>query len=288
MSDLIKTYAPAQLEELDETLRNISQQVTYVAGCTDIMIHQTHWSTARCLVNLNTVKEMRQTLQIEEQGVLIGASLPITDLFQHTVMQDKFAILIESCRQIGSIQIQNRATLGGNIANASPAGDTLPVLSVLKAELWIGPRRKGEFERLSLDKVMLGPGETSLGDNKYIAFIYLPYPVQPDLYWYFRKVGQRYSMAISKLSLALLGWKRGTTVQDVRICAGSVSAQVKRARLTEKLLNQKDFDLEVIKQASEQLMQEIKPITDIRSTKDYRKITAGRLLQEALTAWISE
>ena len=288
MSDLIKTYAPAQLEELDETLRSISQQVTYVAGCTDIMIHQTHWSTARCLVNLNTVKEMRQTLQIEEQGVLIGASLPITDLVQHTVMQDKFAILIESCRQIGSIQIQNRATLGGNIANASPAGDTLPVLSVLKAELWIGPRCKGEFERLSLDKVMLGPGETSLGDNKYIAFIYLPYPDQPDLYWYFRKVGQRYSMAISKLSLALLGWKRGTTVQDVRICAGSVSAQVKRARLTEKLLNQKDFDLEVIKQASEQLMQEIKPITDIRSTKDYRKITAGRLLQEALTAWISE
>ena len=288
MSDLIKTYAPAQLEELDETLRNISQQVTYVAGCTDIMIHQTHWSTARCLINLNTVKDMRQTLQIEEQGVLIGASLPITDLVQHTVMQDKFAILIESCRQIGSIQIQNRATLGGNIANASPAGDTLPVLSVLKAELWIGPRRKGEFERLSLDKVMLGPGETSLGDNKYIAFIYLPYPDQPDLYWYFRKVGQRYSMAISKLSLALLGWKRGTTVQDVRICAGSVSAQVKRARLTEKLLNQKDFDLEVIKQASEQLMQEIKPITDIRSTKDYRKITAGRLLQEALTAWISE
>ena len=288
MSDLIKTYAPAQLEELDEILRNISQQVTYVAGCTDIMIHQTHWSTARCLINLNTVKEMRQTLQIEEQGVLIGASLPITDLVQHTVMQDKFAILIESCRQIGSIQIQNRATLGGNIANASPAGDTLPVLSVLKAELWIGPRCKGEFERLSLDKVMLGPGETSLGDNKYIAFIYLPYPDQPDLYWYFRKVGQRYSMAISKLSLALLGWKRGTTVQDVRVCAGSVSAQVKRARLTEKLLNQKDFDLEVIKQASEQLMQEIKPITDIRSTKDYRKITAGRLLQEALIAWISE
>ena len=288
MSDLIKTYAPAQLEELDETLRNISQQVTYVAGCTDIMIHQTHWSTARCLINLNTVKEMRQTLQIEEQGVLIGASLPITDLVQHPLMQEKFAILIESCRQIGSIQIQNRATLGGNIANASPAGDTLPVLSVLKAELWIGPRRKGEFERLSLDKVMLGPGETSLGDNKYIAFIYLPYPDQPDLYWYFRKVGQRYSMAISKLSLALLGWKRGTTVQDVRICAGSVSAQVKRARLTEKLLNQKDFDLEVIKQASEQLMQEIKPITDIRSTKDYRKITAGRLLQEALIAWISE
>ena len=288
MSDLIKTYAPAQLEELDETLKNISQQVTYVAGCTDIMIHQTHWSTARCLINLNTVKEMRQTLQIEEQGVLIGASLPITDLVQHPLMQDKFPILIESCRQIGSIQIQNRATLGGNIANASPAGDTLPVLSVLKAELWIGPRRKGEFERLSLDKVMLGPGETSLGDNKYIAFIYLPYPDQPDLYWYFRKVGQRYSMAISKLSLALLGWKRGTTVQDVRICAGSVSAQVKRARLTEKLLNQKDFDLEVIKQASEQLMQEIKPITDIRSTKDYRKITAGRLLQEALIAWISE
>lgn len=288
MSGLIRTYSPAQLEELDETLKNISQQVTYVAGCTDIMIHQSHWSTARCLVNLNGVEEMRQTLQIEEQGVLIGASLPITDLIQHPVMQDKFAILMESCRQIGSIQIQNRATLGGNIANASPAGDTLPILSVLNAELWIGPRSKGEFGRLSLDKVMLGPGETSLDDNKYIAFIYLPYPDPQDPYWYFRKVGQRYSMAISKLSLAVLGWKRGKTIQDVRICAGSVSAQVKRARLTEKVLHKKDLNSKIIRQASEQLMQEIKPITDIRSTKDYRRITTGRLLQEALTGWISE
>jgi CO/xanthine dehydrogenase FAD-binding subunit len=288
MSDVIKTYSPSHIEELDETLKNITQSVIYIAGCTDIMIHQAQWHAASCLIDLNTVEEMRQTLHLEEKGVLIGASLPVINLIQHPVMQEKFAILIESCRQIGSIQIQNRATIGGNIANASPAGDTLPILSVLNAELWIGPRQKGEFDRLTLDQVMLGPGKNSLNGNKYIAFIYLPYPDPPDPYWYFRKVGQRYSMAISKLSLALLGWKRNNTIQDVRICAGSVSAQVKRARLTEKLLNQSDLELKLIRQASEQLMKEIKPITDIRSTKEYRKITAGRLLQEALTAWIAE
>jgi len=288
MSDVIRTYSPSHIEELDETLKNMTQSVTYIAGCTDIMIHQAQWSAASCLIDLNAVEEMRQTLHIEERGVLIGASLPVTNLIQHPVMQEKFAILMESCRQIGSVQIQNRATLGGNIANASPAGDTLPILSVLNAELWIGPRQKGEFERLSLDQVMLGPGENSLSGNKYIAFIYLPYPEPSDPYWYFRKVGQRYSMAISKVSLALLGWKTDNTVQDIRICAGSVSAQVKRARLTEKLLNKNDLDSKLIRKASEQLMKEIKPITDIRSTKEYRKNTAGRLLQEALAAWIAE
>jgi len=285
MMDPIITYSPSLLEELDEILKNLSGTVTYISGCTDIMIQPDRWSTARCLVNLNTVDEMRRTLQIEEHGVLIGASLPLTKLNQHPVLRNKFPILIESCRQIGSIQIQNRATLGGNIANASPAGDTLPVLSVLNAELWIGPRLKGDFERLALDEVMLGPGETSLGDNKYIAFIYLPFPDPPDPYWYFRKVGQRYSMAISKISLAVLGWKKGKTIQDIRICAGSVSPQIKRAGLTEKLLHNKDLDSKIIRKASEQLMKEIKPITDIRSTKEYRKVTAGRLLQEALATW---
>jgi CO/xanthine dehydrogenase FAD-binding subunit len=288
MSDVIRTYSPSHIEDLDETLINMTQSVTYIAGCTDIMIHHAQWRAASCLIDLNAVEEMRQTLHIEEQGVLIGASLPVTNLIQHPVMQKKFAILMESCRQIGSVQIQNRATLGGNIANASPAGDTLPILSVLNAELWIGPRQKGEFERLSLDQVMLGPGENSLNGNKYIAFIYLPYPEPSDPYWYFRKVGQRFSMAISKLSLAVLGWKKGKTVKDIRICAGSVSAQVKRARLTEKLLKENDLDSKMIGKAAGQLMKEIKPIGDIRSTKKYRKITAGRLLQEALGAWISE
>jgi xanthine dehydrogenase iron-sulfur cluster and FAD-binding subunit A len=95
-------------------------------------------------------------------------------------------------------------------------------------------------------------------------------------------------MAISKLSLAVLGWKEEQRVQDIRICAGSVSAQVKRARMTEKLLKGKNLTVELINLAADKLQQEIKPITDIRSTKAYRKMIAGRLLQEALAAWMRD
>jgi CO/xanthine dehydrogenase FAD-binding subunit len=285
MNDNIHMVSPADLVELDRILSKLRKPATYVAGATDIMIDKSRWEEARTLINLGTVRELVNTLKIGHEGVLVGASLPLTDIIHHQIIREKLPILVESCRQIGSVQIQNRATLGGNIANASPAGDTLPVLAVLNAELWIGPRSKGNFTKMSVDELMLGPGKTCLQQNQYIAYIYLPFPEPPDPYWYFRKVGQRYSMAISKLSLAVLGWKQGKYIQEIRICAGSVTPQIKRAVLTEKLLYNQELNSDVIEKAAGQLMKEIKPITDIRSTSSYRKSTAGRLLQEALAAW---
>jgi CO/xanthine dehydrogenase FAD-binding subunit len=193
---------------------------------------------------------------------------------------DKYPLLRESCRQIGSIQIQNRATLGGNIANASPAGDSLPVLSVYGAVLWLGPKRQGEFERISLEGIMCGPGKTALG-SRYIALIELP-PLAPGARSSFRKVGQRYSLAISKLSLAVLGWVNENRFQDIRISAGSVSPVVSRARLTERLLEGKPITGSLIMAASRQLSEEIAPISDIRSTESYRRKICGAALADAL------
>ena len=285
MNDRIDMVSPTDLAQLDHILAKLQKPPTFVAGATDIMIQKSRWEEARTLVNLGTVRELVNTLKIGHEGVLVGASLPLTDIIRHRIIRERLPILVESCRQIGSVQIQNRATLGGNIANASPAGDTLPVLAVLNAELWIGPRSKDNFTKMSVDELMVGPGKTCLQQNQYIAYIYLPFPEPPDPYWYFRKVGQRYSMAISKLSLAVLGWKQGKYIQEIRVCAGSVSPQIKRAALTEKLLYKRELNSDVIEKAAGQLIKEIKPITDIRSTSSYRKSTVGRLLQEALAAW---
>ena len=117
---------------------------------------------------------------------------------------------------------------------------------------------------------------------KDIAFIYIPFPKEKGLFWYFRKVGQRNALAISKLSLAVLGWKSAGKIQEIRICAGSVAPQVKRAIATENLLKDQELSEEIVEKARQSMMREVTPITDIRSTDIYRRRICGELLQEAL------
>jgi CO/xanthine dehydrogenase FAD-binding subunit len=278
----VKFACPTTIVELDDYLSQIDSSVRFVAGATDLLVQEKLWKNANNLVSVESVKELNQTLEIDENGVLIGASLPMTKLIFNPTINNKIPILVETCKLIGSVQIQNRATLGGNIANASPAGDSLPVLSVLNAELWIGPQKNDTYEKLSIEQIMRGPGQISLSYNRYIAFIYIPFPKQKNQFWYFRKVGQREAMAISKVSLAVLGWINDNIIEDIRICAGSVTAQIKRAFKTEKLLNGKTLSKEVIDYARNQFMQEVAPITDIRSTSEYRQKIAGELLRDAL------
>jgi CO/xanthine dehydrogenase FAD-binding subunit len=278
----IKYFCPKTIAELDEYINQNDSDITFVAGATDLLVQENIWKHSNNMVSLESVKELNQTLQVNENGVLIGASLPLTKIISNETLQSKIPILVEACKTIGSVQIQNRATLGGNIANSSPAGDSLPVLSVLNAELWIGPKNKNEYEKLNIKQIMTGPGEISLTNNRYIAFIYIPFPKIENQFWYFRKVGQREAMAISKVSLAVLGWKNKYKIEDIRICAGSVTAQIIRAYKTEDILRSNIITEEMIETGRNQLVNEIAPITDIRSTKEYRKKVAGELLREAL------
>ncbi len=280
-----KVFRPANLDELDALAAQTAEGVTYVAGATDLLVQEERWKSARILVDLTAVKALHATLEVRENGVLIGAAVPLSRLIRHPLIRERLPILVETCRQIGSVQIQNRASLGGNIANASPAGDTLPVLSVLEAELRIGPRQNGEFEKLSLDQVMLGPGQTSLNGNRYIAQIFIPFPPR-DAFWYFRKVGQRQALAISKVSLAVLGKKKEEKIEEIRICPGSVTPQIVRAQKTESLLRGQPLTEERIEKARAAIECEVSPITDIRSTTEYRRRITGELLREALYLWL--
>ena len=277
-------YRPKSLQELDKIIRENRAELTYIAGATDLMVQEERWKAASSLVDLTSVKEISETLEISDHQALIGAALPLAEIISNQTVQKKLPILVAACRQIGSVQIQNRATLGGNIANASPAGDSLPVLSVLDAELWIGPSHGGEFEKLKLDQVMLNPGETSLKENRYVAYISIPFPREANQFWYFRKVGQRKAMAISKVSLAVLGWISNGIIEAIRIAAGSVSPQITRATNTEAILNKQILNEDLIEKARRSIMEEVTPITDIRSTGEYRRRICGEMLREALSA----
>ena len=187
---------------------------------------------------------------------------------------------------IGSIQIQNRGTLGGNVGNASPAGDSLPVLCALDADVLIGPKVNGQFKKIKFSNYFTGFKTSILKDNEYIAYFSIPLESRNPSKWYFRKVGQRFSMAISKVSLAMLIWVENNTITKVNISTGSVNAVINRASKTEEFLIGKNLTNETIKNAVEIIKTEVKPIKDIRSNVEYRRHIAGELLKEALNVTI--
>lgn len=277
-----KIFSPNSIEELDRVVRQYRDKITFVAGATDIMVDSERWESVDYIIDFSAIPEISENIEEKKDGIYIGAALPVSAIMREKIIRNEFPLIIDPCKLLGSVQIQNRATLGGNIANASPAGDTIPVLNVYDSKLLIGPRYEGEFKIISIDDIMKYPGETLLKEGEYIYQIYLPFPEKRGQFKYFRKVGQRYAVAISKVSLAVLGWMENEKFSDIRICAGSVSPQVKRAVRTEKFLKNKKLSKETINAAAAVLKEEVKPITDIRSTANYRRDICGALLKEAL------
>ncbi|MFH0733968.1 MAG: FAD binding domain-containing protein [bacterium] len=279
---------PKSINELDEIALNSKEKFEFISGCTDLMVQNAKWDTLNNLIDLTSVKEMFSTIKIDGNYIIIGAAVPLTEIINSEIIKNNIPILSKCCSMIGSVQIQNRGTIGGNIGNASPAGDSLPSLNALDAELLIGPKINDSFKVVKLADFFVGFKKSILQENQYIAFIRIPITKNKPDYWYFRKVGQRYSMAISKVSLAMLVWKENNCIKDIRISTGSINAVIKRETNSENLLKNNLLNEEIINQAVEEIKNEVSPITDIRSNNIYRKHIAGELLKEALFLAIKE
>ena len=285
MKNEISLVRPRTIDELDSVLLQSNESWTFLAGGTDLLVQKDKWRKATHLVDLTSLPALHQTIEVQPDIIRIGAAVPYGEIIRHALLPKRLPILTYACEQIGAVQIQNRGTIGGNIANASPAGDTLPVLAVLNAELLIGPRKNGAFKRISLNDIMTGPGQIALEINEYIAFIEIPTPPENPL-WDFRKIGQRQALAISKLSLAVLLWKDHEKVKDVRIASGSVAPVIRRHLKTEAALKGRPLSAESIARAAEILKTEINPISDIRSDKEYRRQITANVLMDILHQWL--
>jgi CO/xanthine dehydrogenase FAD-binding subunit len=257
------------------------------AGGTDLMVvlEAGHLPPGRYV----SLQHCCELLGIDEtkDGVTIGAMTTYTEIRNSAVLSSRYPLLRRAASETGGVATQNRGTIGGNIANASPAADTPPALLVYDAELELvsasGTRRLpyGAFHR-GYKKMDLAPGEL-------IARIHLP-PRDPGWRDYYRKVGTRRAQAISKVCFAgailmdagAAGPEQSRGVADVRIALGSVAPTVIRATLTEDLLRGKSLDAASIAIAEKALASEIAPIDDIRSTARYRARVAANLLREFL------
>jgi xanthine dehydrogenase small subunit len=250
--------------------------VTPIAGGTDLMVRITgeFGEPPGRMLDLSRVDALKG-IALEAGGLVLGARTTYTEIRRSALVREHLPALVDAAATIGAIQIQNRGTLGGNIANASPAGDTLPILLAADASILVGGQR-GERE-IPAAEFFTGYRETALGQDELILHVTIPLPKGRELR--FRKVGTRRAQAISKVVMAT-AWRddgpRG--LADVRIALGSVAPTPIRATTTEAVLEGSLPIPEVADRAAESLAAEIAPIDDVRSTADYRRTVAARVL----------
>mgnify|MGYP001618458588 CR=1 FL=1 len=207
-------------------------------------------------------------------GVRIGAATTYADLLASDLVRRELPILHRAAREIGAAQIQERGTLGGNVATSSPVGDTLPVLLALDATVELastrGPRR------VPYAGFTTGYRRTALGPDELVAAILLPRrsPGQVD-FW--RKVGTRRAQAISKVVVAASAVLEGGRLRNVRLAMGAVADRPIRLARSEALLEGARPDPEIAQRLAAEVRAEIRPISDVRSTREYRLETAARL-----------
>ncbi len=260
--------------------RDGARAIQPIAGGTDLMVALTGelGEPPARIVDLWRIEAMRG-IAVEDGSLLLGALTTYTDLRRSTVCREHLPALVEAAATIGAAQIQNRGTLGGNIANASPAGDTLPVMLAADASFQLGSVR-GEREVAARD-FWTGYRATALAPDELIVRIRVPVPTGREMR--FRKVGTRRAQSISKVVMAL-AWRDGSEVRwsDVRLGLGSVAATPIRAAATEAVLEGAAPTPAVADLAADTLAGELRPIDDVRSTAEYRRVVAARVLHRLI------
>jgi CO/xanthine dehydrogenase FAD-binding subunit len=251
------------------------------AGGTDLMVLLEAGKLAEGnYLGLWNLAELRG-IDARDGGVTIGALTTYTDVRHHPVLQSEFPLLCRAAEETGGVATQNRGTIGGNIANASPAADTPPALLVYDAEIELVSVRG--TRRMAYDRFHLGYKKMDLAPDELVARVILPRRPAPGSQYY-RKVGTRRAQAISKVCFAAamdVDGARGI-VRDARIALGSVAPVPVRATQTEAALRGRAPDAATIAAAQLALASDIAPIDDLRSNARYRLRVAQNLLAECL------
>lgn len=274
---------PSSLDEATEILR--AGNVTVLAGGTDLM-PQTNAGRVKfqpVLMNVQRVPELRGIA--EAKGVVrIGALVTITSLHESALVRERLGLLWQACDHFASDQIRNAATIGGNVCNASPAGDTLIPLLALDAQVVLAskPNGKVEMRRVPLVEFFTGPGRSVRKSSELVAAVELPLPPQ-GFAGEFYKHGTRPGLDISAISIAAGGVLKGRQFTHVRIAFGAVAPTPIRAPRTESALEGRPLDAAALEAAAEAAAAEIHPISDVRASEWYRRELVRNMLKRVLS-----
>jgi len=267
-------YAPSNVDELAEYLL-MHPQANLVAGATDLALTVTqNLSEIDQLVYLGNVIELQQISE-SDSHFIIGAAVPYSVFAGKLVnCHQELLAMIE---RIGSLQIRNNGTLGGNIANASPIGDMPPALIALGGELTL--QRGSQLRTVDIEDYFIAYKKTALAESEFIKEIYLP-KLQPNQTLKLYKISKRIDDDISAVLAAIFIELDKGNVKQVRIAFGGMAAIPMRAKQCEQVLLAKPFNQENIEKAQQALALDFSPMSDVRASAQYRMKVAQNLLQK--------
>ena len=270
-------YKPSNIKEASELLKNPGYVAVVGGTDTVVKVRANFYKALKALVDLNGL--FSNEIKVEGDKCIIGSACVMNYIAYHPVIVENFPVLSQAALSVAALAIRNIATIGGNVGNSSPVGDTIPALYSLEADVNIV---SAEGKRVvPINEFITGVGRNVLQPGEMIESFSIPMRKTKGS---FQKLGERKALSISKINLGLSYWNDGKP--HYRIALGAVAITVLRVPKAEELLESASLPLtdEVIQQAAQYAVETAKPSTDVRSTKEYRKQRAGVPLKRALNA----
>jgi CO/xanthine dehydrogenase FAD-binding subunit len=269
---------PQSLTEVWRQLKKMPHAIIYNGG-TDFLAAQKGKTESPDLICLERVAELKGVIQKDDK-IGLGAGCTHARLLAEPLIKNKLPVLAGALSVLGSPPIRNMGTLGGNICTASPAGDCLPPLYALGADLELVSENR--IRRIPLPEFIVGPASTTLMQGEILKTVWVKEPRSYNLQFY-EKVGQRNALAISLVSLAaMLNLDSHGIIRAARLAWGSVGPTIQTAPAVEEALLGHRPDRKTLDEAAYLVSRAINPITDLRASAEYRRMVAGRLLLRLL------
>lgn len=278
MINELNYVTPASLDDAYSLLK--AEHFWPLAGATDLIPQMRRMELpVETLVDISCLPEL-SSIRLNQTNLEIGALCTHGELVESKFLQENAVSLVEAAASIGCQQTRNRGTLGGNIANASPAADTIPPLLTFDAVVHLGSQQGKRTMRLS--DLLTGPGKTAIEAGELIEWIsFVPLKGHGLA---FLKLGKRNGMSISIGSVAVaIALDKSGVISDARIAMGSVAPTAVRCNTAEAVLLGEIPCAELYDKAGEVLVDDISPIDDVRASANYRRITASALVKQALS-----
>jgi CO/xanthine dehydrogenase FAD-binding subunit len=288
----VEMYQPTSLEEASRLIAEKGPGGRFLAGGTDLVIaiKEKGW-VPKYIVDLKKIPGLSGIRENPDGSVIVGALTTMRDVEISPVVNRKYPFLAQSAAEVGSIQIRNRATIGGNMANATPSADVAPSLIALNAAATILGSRG--VRTVPLEAFFRGPGQTVMDAEEILTEIAIPNPLANG---FNGRTGERRFVGEyikfsprDMMDLAYVGVAVAYTLledenrcQAVRLVLGAVAPTPIRARKAEAILEGQMLSEELAAKAGEEAAQEAKPISDIRSSADYRRAMVGAMTKRAI------
>ncbi len=277
---------PKSLTEALKLLKQHGKSASVLAGGTDVMIDVRKGELeSKVLLDVSRLEELRN-IEVRDGLLFIGAALTFSEISENRHVLEKAPVLARAARCVGSLQIRNLGTVGGNVANASPAADSVPALVAHKARVCV---QSASAQRTpSVEEFIVAPYKTSLGPDELITGFALE-PMQGGYRCSFQRIARRSALAIARANAAAIGkMDSAGVVEDLRLSVGSITPQPARMTEAEELLRGSVPNPQLIADAARAVSREMVRRSGVRPTTEYKRPAVEGLVTKVLTDTLLE